>query len=51
MEKGLPHYDDTDIFVLSGAEHLVPVPGVRLASLVTNPRLRDSLRASSITPD
>jgi hypothetical protein len=23
-EKGLPHYDDTDVFVLSGAEDLVP---------------------------
>ncbi|HVK29951.1 MAG TPA: SpvB/TcaC N-terminal domain-containing protein, partial [Nocardioides sp.] len=24
-DKGLPHYDDTDVFVLSGAEDLVPV--------------------------
>ncbi len=26
-EKGLPRYDDTDTFLLSGAEDLVPVDG------------------------
>jgi len=29
-EKGLPHYDETDVFILSGAEDLVPLMGSRL---------------------
>src|SRR5690348_15199421 len=28
-EKGLPRYDDTDVFVMSGAEDLGPVPEER----------------------
>ena len=45
--KGLPRYDDAgDIFVLSGAEDLVPVPGGRRARPATGPAPRGSSRVS-----